>query len=465
MNKIILLLALLSTFVTASCSSLISGSDPYPMGYVDRAIAQDTFDNMPAINIPKVVDLGKEETTAVYFFAFDGTNNDRDHFDQDKEQRTAVGYLSSVLEGNGYNVRYVQGPGVDDFSDSIFCHTCQTKAEGALEKLKADLEGTPSNITDVKIVVLGFSRGAAIARHFTNLVSHTWPSNSQTRVSTYSVLFDTVATSVTDKLLLGIAPTSEYLIHFVARDERRKTFPVVIDEDLAYKQKTLSRAPNIQTTPRFSQVELPGVHSDIGTSYKSGIGNYYRVLGESVLAYFGLIPFPNKQLSPDVFSEGVHDSRGLLSKLFGVESHVENPSVERDKIVQPSVPISSKRAKYLSARNEINFVEEYRSSLSVTALSPILFTLRKSNNSLEILSGEVTAPTVVESYSYEVVNDKRFINYTYLGYQEKSSLPIDDVVWESIPENKVVTLEYVVLKRNNERRTFILVDGVGVKKY
>ena len=410
--------------------------------------------------IPRAVDPSRVEATKVYVFAFDGTENDRDNFDKNIERETTVGYLATELEIQGLDVEYIVGPGVDSKYDAMACESCFTKAENSLtllkEKLSRDLS-IDTNI-DVKVIVLGFSRGAAIGRHFMNLISETWPDDHQFKIRSYGLLFDTVATSVTNELMLGIAPTTDYLVHIVARDERRILFPAIVDNDLAYK---VEKQGNLVTTPRLTQLELPGVHSDIGGSYKSGVGSFYRFLGELVLVDYGLIPQTKTEFSDDFFSQGVHDSRGWFSKLRGVKPYLEQPSLVRENIIKDSVPISKLRAESITVNN----ISESSSFFQYVETATLLFKVYKIDDDLKILSAHTSDIISFKDLEFEVVDGERYISFRYDGWPDKQMLSIEQKVWAEIPENEVSTVELVSLKREEEEYSYILVNDVLVKKY
>lgn len=236
-----------------------------------------------------------------------------------------------------------------------------------------------------------------------NLVSEMWPDGSPNKVRTYGLLFDTVATSVTDQLMLGIAPTSDYLVHFIARDERREMFPVIIDYDRAFEAE---KVDNLVSTPRLTQLTLPGVHSDVGASYRSGIGSFYMFLGEIVLSNYGLLPQPSQYFNEDFFSQGVHDSRGWFSKIIGTESYLDKPVSSRLQVIKKSAFISDSRAESIVARNERNIPKFSGSYYQHNETHTLVFKVKKIGNNLEIISANTTYLIVFENLSFEKVDGK-----------------------------------------------------------
>ncbi|HGY0991323.1 TPA: DUF2235 domain-containing protein [Aeromonas salmonicida subsp. pectinolytica] len=136
--------------------------------------------------------------------------------------------------------------------------------------------------------VFGFSRGAAAARHFVNVIDQKadhplvqaianspdirlkpgfdWASRDDVRF-TFVGLFDTVVSSYNRSVNVQLkADCAERVVHLTAQDEVRKYFPLSrITEDVAG-----TRIP-----AHFTELALPGAHSDIGGGYYSrwSLGN------------------------------------------------------------------------------------------------------------------------------------------------------------------------------------------------
>lgn len=135
--------------------------------------------------------------------------------------------------------------------------------------------------TKIEIDVFGFSRGAAAARHFSNIIDQKddhllaqsfassqdiklklgfdWANREDCRI-TFIGLFDTVESSLQDTQL-GLAPDiADRVVHLVANDEVRGNFPLTrITDDAA----------GTKIAPNFTEVIMPGAHSDIGGGYYS----------------------------------------------------------------------------------------------------------------------------------------------------------------------------------------------------
>ena len=139
----------------------------------------------------------------------------------------------------------------------------------------------------IEIDVFGFSRGAAAARHFVNVIDQKadhplvkaiannpnirlkegfdWASRGDVRF-TFVGLFDTVVSSYNSRVNINLkADCAKRVVHLTAHDEVRKHFPLSRITDIAGK--------NIPHD--FTELALPGAHSDIGGGYYSrwSLGN------------------------------------------------------------------------------------------------------------------------------------------------------------------------------------------------
>ena len=136
--------------------------------------------------------------------------------------------------------------------------------------------------------VFGFSRGAAAARHFVNVIDQKsdhplvqaitktpairlkagfdWASRDDVRIA-FVGLFDTVESSFNPRVNIHLhADSAERVVHLTAQDEVRKHFPL----------SRITRDAVGSTIPaHFTELALPGAHSDIGGGYYSrwSLGN------------------------------------------------------------------------------------------------------------------------------------------------------------------------------------------------
>lgn len=464
-----IVVALLICLMTASCSNFFSGSSPLPLTYDDRLKVTKASFNL--LEIPYMRELINDSEVKTYIVAFDGTENDRSNYNEKLERKTIVGYLSEVLENNGHDVNYTKGPGVDSLPDSAFCFTCLEKAGKAFEYINKKIasEIKTNEHLEIRVFVFGFSRGAAIGRHFMNLLSDKYPQNmthkrsgNRLTVRSIGVLFDTVATGKRKQLRLGISPTTDYLVHIIAQDERRPLFTVIEDEDKSFKK---SAYQNVVRTDRLLQLTLPGAHSDIGASYLSGVGTFYRTLGKRILFNFGLIDDNSSILVADVLSEGVTDSRGTFDKLLGILPATQKPNIQRESFKVPSEKLTLSQKELIEHRLKFFMLSENRpaSTTQHTALSTLKFDLMKSKNNLKFISANVDiANNIID---FETINNTREIVFRYSQSSFVNRWKLSDKVWEALPLNQRSSLELVVLEVGNIREAYIFVNGVAIERH
>ena len=138
-------------------------------------------------------------------------------------------------------------------------------------------------ITIINLSIFGFSRGAALARSFSNEMLKQTIRESDGTLRYHGIpirfqfmgLFDTVASFGVaagnidmpfDEKNLVISPAIERCVHYIAAHELRFSFPV----DLIRKDGKLM--------PNWTETAYPGVHSDVGGGYEpidQGLANNY----------------------------------------------------------------------------------------------------------------------------------------------------------------------------------------------
>ncbi|WP_319003223.1 phospholipase effector Tle1 domain-containing protein [Aeromonas media] len=140
----------------------------------------------------------------------------------------------------------------------------------------------------IEFDVFGFSRGAAAARHFVNvidqkadhLLAQAIASNSDIRLKagfdwasrddvrfTFVGLFDAVVSSFNTNVNVQLkADCAKRVVHITALDEVRKHFPL---------SRITSDSAGTSIPAHFTELALPGAHSDIGGGYYSrwSLGN------------------------------------------------------------------------------------------------------------------------------------------------------------------------------------------------
>jgi hypothetical protein len=461
---------------------MFSGDTPIPVTFEEREQVKTA---KLYLQVPSWVSNTDNKQIKYYVIAFDGTGNDKDNIDENSRQ-TVVAHLFHLLNTvHGYDGEYYKGPGTQKFIlasklDSAICYSCKSIAKHALSDFETYLKRNIDNTSDteVRIITIGFSRGAAIARHFMNTVSKKFQTSLYVDknlprvplVRTVGILYDTVATSVTDELQLGISPSTDFLLHFIAKDESRRLFPVISDFDVDFfpmrgSLQTLGLntcvAPEIYTSDRMAQIALPGAHSDIGASYMSGIGDFYRVYGEVALSMLGLIDTRYFTLKHGTFTAGKHDSRGVFDKiydyLFGDE--------ERGNVKQKSVPLSKAEYDLVKVRLQKMHrnINGFNYQIDSQSTGSLVFDVRKQENSLQLLKTYHFINKV--KFEYDAKLKQHFIIYSFSKSTKDSKITISDKVWHAIPENQVSRLEIVQLNRPNFNNLYVFVNCQFVDTY
>jgi type VI secretion system secreted protein VgrG len=202
--------------------------------------------------------------------------------------------LLAAEETIGYIPVYLEGIGTSSGKeDSLYSPMTGVGTQGVLARVKQsptnilkevrlfELANPDRKVESIAFDIFGFSRGAAAARHFANEVlkgeksslAALWPANSSMFTEEFSWrtnidvsinfigIFDTAAAvaSMTDGdfsvhdannpgVNLYLAPdVAKKVVHLVARDERRHNFSL--------------------NSAGAADIELPGVHSDLGGGY------------------------------------------------------------------------------------------------------------------------------------------------------------------------------------------------------
>lgn len=468
-NKLPLLFVLT---LLSGCASFFSGDTPLPVQESDRVIAKNA--NLQLSGLPLITKGFPGQSIKIYVVAFDGTENDRAQINKDVERETIVATLATRLAQGQYDVDYVIGPGVGSKADAAICYSCETKAKAALLRLQAKVQQDwgENPLTEIRVLVIGFSRGAAIGRHFMNLVSELWPASdtfpgrpTAKSVTTTGLLFDTVATGQEQNLSLGISPTTDHLLHLIARDERRDLlFKVVVDVDRDFP---LLRYAETRKSSRITEITLPGAHSDIGASYLSGMGGIYRMLAEQSLVELGLSDQLEWSLDGSVFNDGVHDSRGILDVLIGAPSYFEAPDQERKTVPAQSSALTIQQRETLSARLEIlkeaKWIDNNFFRQSIVTIKGITETAKLSlTKQGEKLNVKAISPWILqETIRLDQTDTERILIFGGLGPDHKlamSKLRLSDKVWAALPDNMESILEVIIHRPKDKNLIRVLVN-------
>lgn len=213
------------------------------------------------------------------------------------ETLSAHAYISGIgtrdpvagKEGTEYRSDNMLTKGLDlDFggeNTSIVGKVNQACELSIVQAIDDDLKEDLSNIDCIHRIVFdvfGFSRGAAAARHFVNVIDQKadhplvqaianmptiqlkagfdWASRDDVRI-TFVGIFDTVASSYHPSLNIRLQDDcAKRVVHLTALDEVRKHFPLT---------RVTPTAIGTSIPPHFTELALPGAHSDIGGGYYS----------------------------------------------------------------------------------------------------------------------------------------------------------------------------------------------------
>ncbi|SFV16791.1 DUF2235 domain-containing protein [Pseudoduganella namucuonensis] len=456
---------LVAILLLSGCA-MVSGNRPYHTSASDEKLIDDAFD-FPIANVPLITHRTGDHPVQILQIGFDGTMNDRDRVPPG-EQPTITAKITSRLGG-----RYFPGPGMQsphyrNFADGMFGYSSSAIAQQAtdelLNKVEKLLDIAPD--TEVRVFVTGFSRGAAIARHFMNLVDTKAQSSEKLRnhIYLYAMLFDTVSTGQTDKLDLRIPPSLDYLVHFVALDESRLFFTPFVDDEPEFVSKVINVSGVLTIPDRINFIVLPGAHSDIGGAYTHGIGAMYQQLSEELLFKMGLISQDCWDTPDHVIEDGKHDSRGVIDRLFGALAPNSKSVRSRAALSLPYHPLSLARVEENAYRLQaMSFANAARGSLiqrfKTTAQQPAL-TVRRDGDDLAVIahSPYIDASTLTYNKTLRQLKFRYVPPYDATPY----TMFLPDVVWRKIPDKRPVELAHRVLTRAGKQEVATFIDDVPV---
>ncbi|MFO7607499.1 MAG: DUF2235 domain-containing protein [Desulfurivibrionaceae bacterium] len=303
-----------------------------------RWISKDPIGEEGGLNLYGFVGNSSVNATdplGLALYAFDGTNNDALNSEKMPTHVAALHkmytddkfYMSGVGINEDWGVQNTLGAaagyGAGSRLDTMFTYFEMTYRDG---------EG------DTNIDIIGFSRGAAMAREFANRIYDKYPC-AKIR---FLGLFDTVAQiGAPDRanrnpgVRLGIPPNVEYVAHAVAKNEYRSLFPLTSIMK-AYGGGFLGprkyKPSDYQEFKGEKYWETPfeGAHSDIGGGYGDGT-NLNALWWMYDVAKSKGVPFSSSNFSNSgkyKYPEEWHDSNWpLIDKglLWGRKSRVIFP--------------------------------------------------------------------------------------------------------------------------------------------
>jgi hypothetical protein len=447
------------------CCSAFSGNRPVPITETDRRKINESA-NLP-FHIPLITHEFSDKSVRIYKVAFDGTMNDKERV-LFNERRSIVAHIFDQLggcyyRGPGMQNRYLRNP-----IDAATGYSSSDIAQGAKQDFFEQVEQwlKEERNTEIRLFVTGFSRGAAIARHFMNLVEQDWQVKStgeqylDSDLYFYALLFDTVATGQETELQLTIPASLDYLIHIVAQDEPRTLFRHIIDEE--YIDPT-SPAVEYRKTDffgisRINKIELPGSHSDIGATYQTGIGSTYRDQAEQILYQMGLLQKNVWRSNDDHLIQGKHDSRGWLAKMLGRPAPNSEQSVNRQPVF---LQAKLSKERYADNKQRLNLMIMANAERSPGLLiekketSGLSLQIKRENEAIFVYACKSGPAEFTNTchFQFSVKEGKRYLDgwYTVLDQKFSARLFLSDSIWEQLREGEVATLSYSFLKTEGEK--------------
>jgi RHS repeat-associated protein len=222
-------------------------------------------------------------------FAFDGTENSRPA--RAPDTLSNVARLFSLYEGD--DGHYMNGVGVDDpatgiratLFDRYDAGSARARVDAMLEALDRALRALGTAGEEVTVDVIGFSRGAAMARDFSNSVAARIRTGHYARLDrcvslNFVGLWDTVAQFglnglANDRWNLSIPDEARVVVHAVAANEHRRFFPLesILRSPTADSGRAVTR-PGAHARSPSGRVRVEeafvGDHADIGGSHGEG---------------------------------------------------------------------------------------------------------------------------------------------------------------------------------------------------
>jgi hypothetical protein len=469
MRKISGLISLTIVLILEGCASAFSGSAPIPLSENNDPVrAVKRLDNL---SIPRIAFQLTSKPVLIYKVAFDGTGNDKADVTQTKLE-TAVGFIANQLDGT----HYYKGPGTESnyiFSgaDAAIGFTSRSISRRASDDFNSWVAAHQIEVlaSDVRIAVFGFSRGSAIARDFMNLVSREWPARygEASGPRFYALLYDTVPGRQENNLNLSLPKSVDYLLHFVALDERRPQFQLYVDAPV--NDSILGDEP--QSVPqRINLVLFPGAHADLGGGYGSGVEIYYKLAAAKVLVDLGISDKNCWSLSGDALAGGMHDSRGWFNKLSGIVSPADDPNVARVAMPIESDVLSAQEQSVVDNRLARLSDARTRSTVPFASarkeLGSNVFEVVRVGNILEA-THHFTNLSVKSTVTYEVIEGIRrlHVSYDVRGVPNEENLIVPEAVWNSLVEGKSSTLEYRVGQINGKTLFDVLLNKKRMQTY
>jgi RHS repeat-associated protein len=227
------------------------------------------------------------DPSGLALYAFDGTGTDKDNaswnVNDNKSPYTNIAIIYDLYKGIR-EYRWGVGTRTTKAAGNAGGWGWDERVDQMMKLFDANYKADPSDPIDI----IGFSRGAGMARDFSNRILKKYP---KARVR-FLGIFDTVAQrGVADRFNingvdLDIHPRVDYVAHAVAKNEYRGLFPLTSVGDCYWQSKTLAALlpgflGNNMGNNAFDPDEFisfkgkkvyekafRGAHSDVGGGYK-----------------------------------------------------------------------------------------------------------------------------------------------------------------------------------------------------
>lgn len=476
----VLLIFLLGTQLIAC--SVFSGSVPIPVTEDDKELVLQSESKLQS-NIPLITDPNTNQSLKIYVVAFDGTMNDKKRVTAG-ERETVAAHLSSLIKESAVvKTKYYAGAGMQnpaniDFIDALFGFSCAKTAELAAHDFyeQAKLWLTEDPHTEIRIFVMGFSRGAATARHFMNIIDQGW-ANQAIKIHSlgptlgqphfYSLLYDTVSTGQMDTLNLQLPPSLDYLIHFIAKDEPRSLFEPIIDTDeIENNLQPIWGFSDPFQPDRINLFVLPGAHSDIGTTYAKGIGNEYIRLSEVILSKMGLISTNCWESEYDSYQYGKHDSRGVFGVITGQPAaNAERSALRLYHGVTPALVSYESKQQLKKKLGELAMASAGGITHFLKRTEGLTLKVQLVDNQLNVIgfNQQLIDPT---SFIFTENNGIRKLQYRMLPPFENrhSTLILFDEIWDKLDKQNMNSISVSTLQHEEKIFQGTVVNGVEVRR-
>ena len=242
--------------------------------FVDDQIGGNAF--LASLTPEERVELVQDQA---YGLHFDGTDNNGER-DVKNGEESNIFRLSKIFEGISLYVSGIgsdyekeKGPSAGNKYEQATGAGAETKEQDMMNKIATTYEAALKDKNNQPFIiadVIGFSRGAATARNFANLLINLGvTSGGQTVLMPEQIIlrsvipFDTVSSFGASWNTIDFGKdfrtsTDAIVIHPIAEDEKRLNFAL----------QSIKPSANSPLPSNWVEYAFPGVHSDIGGSYK-----------------------------------------------------------------------------------------------------------------------------------------------------------------------------------------------------